>query len=246
LDYLDFYSNGISIENPELMLRMQLAGNMLKYNEAENTATLQTNTLTNASEKLEGASTLYERMKDSLCTKLVSNYAELTNVYSSDLSQNIVFDNIVNEASMVSFIELQTASFFGSSKGYVFTELFDDTKALVINNPSEVYVYESSAGSFMENVHLIIATGDVLVNSNFEGLILSNGVVTLADNVSVISNNAYVKEALRLTAEEGGTTYSVIEFLRDGTDLLKIEGTDEEYESVKLADLVVYENWKKE
>jgi len=245
LEYLDFYSNGIYIENPELMLRMQLAGNVLKYDETASVAAIQNNTLNDASKKLESASVQYERMKDALCTKLVSNYAELTNVYTTDLSQNIIFDNIVDEPSLTAFIELQN-TFFGASKGYVFTDLLDDTRALVINNPTETYIYDASVGPFMGNVHLIIATGNVQVNSNFQGLILSNGIVTLADNVSVTSSNAEVKEALRLTATVDGTTYSVIEFLRDGTDLLNVEDADGEYESVKLADLVVYENWKKE
>lgn len=246
LEYMDFYTNGISIERPELMLRMQLAGNMLKYDEASSKASLQTNTLTNASEKLESASVQYGRMKDALCTKLVSSYAELTNVYTTDLSDDIVFDNIVDETALTTFITNYATGVFGSSKGYIFSDLLNGQRALLIDNPGDPYIFYAPAGSTMSNVHLIIATGDVQVNSNFSGLILSNGIVTLSNNVNVNANNGYVKESLRLSATEGGTYYSVIGFLRDGTDLLTLDGSEEEHDSVKLANLVVYENWKKE
>lgn len=249
LEYMDFYSNGIQMENPEMMLRLQLAGNTLKYDGATGTSTLQTNTLVNASDKLESSSEQYERIHNALCTKLVSSYVELNNVYTTDLSNDIVFDNIVNEASMATFINNHYSGVLaGGSQFYVFDDGLTSARAVLIDNDTtnETYEFTATPGSYMENVHLIIATGDVLVSSNFDGLILSNGTITIANNVSVSANNSNVKEALRLTTVEGGTTYSVIEFLRDGTDILTVDGSEERPESVQLADLVVYENWKKE
>jgi hypothetical protein len=249
LEYLDFYSNGIQMDNPELMLRLQLAGNVLKYDESTSVSTLQSNTLVNASDKLESASEQYERIHNALCTKLVSSYAELTNVHTTDLTNDIVFDNIVNESAMTTFINTYYSGVLaGGSRFYVFDDGLNSARAVVVDNDTtnETYEYSATPGSYMENVRLIIATGDVRIDSNFDGLVLTNGTVTLANNVSVSSNNNYVKEALRLTTSEGGNTYSVIEFLRDGTDLLTVDGSGEEPESVQLADLVVYENWKKE
>lgn len=243
LEYLDFYSNGISIENPELMLRMQLAGNMLIYDETASVTTLQTNTLTNASEKLESTSVQYEQIHSALCTKLVSSYAELTgtDILSTD-TNHVVFENLVNESDMTSFI-----SSYSTGNAFTFYDTLDGVRTLMVDNAAgATYEYRVGSEPYIENVHLIIATGDVLVSSDFSGLILSNGTVTLANNVSVTANNPNVKEALHLTTVQAGTTYTVVNFLQDGTNLSVVDGPEEEPDSVSLADLVVYENWKKE
>ena len=243
-NYMDFYSNGITIQDPRYMLRLQLAGNVLKYDEATADAVLQQNTLTNASVKLDSTSQQYTKMNDALCTKLVTNYAELTGVYRTDLENNIVFDNIVNEASLKNFIALHSNGVAGGVlAAYTFSNTLNTVQAILVDNPTP-FTYTAS----MSAANIIIATGDVNVNANFNGIIISNGKVTVANGVSVTANSAVVKEALRLQDVVDGSVYSVIGFLWDGTDLLSVAGDsqDADHTSVQLADLVVYENWRKE
>ncbi len=247
-DYMDFYTNGIRIADPTYMLRMQLAGNMIKYDEATHSSMIQKNTLTNASEKLESTSTTYEQMKDAYCTKLVFSYADLINIHETDLNQNIVFENIIDVASFQTFVNTYANGLFGGANGYLFTESGGTVKALLIDNASmpNPFIYNAPSGSDMEDVNLIIATGDVLINSDFHGLLIVNGEVSLANNIRVISNDAYVKRAMRATTTEGGVDYTVINFLWDGTDFINDDESGNTGTTVRLSDLVVFENWTKD
>lgn len=118
------------------------------------------------------------------------------------------------------------------------------TRTLLVDNEGlGAYHY---TGTTDQNVHLIIATGDVHIDSDFTGLILSNGVVTLSQGVSISANQTLVREATDLSAEIDGTNWNVIGFFWDGNELINAMGQDDStIGAVSLSDLVIYENWTK-
>lgn len=98
-----------------------------------------------------------------------------------------------------------------------------------------------------EKYHLVIATGDVTVTKNFQGLILCNGVVKINNDVKLTAAPEYVSECFRYAYEEGGEGYAVASIMRDGADFIfaKTNNKDKLSKS-SITTLVTYENWKKE
>lgn len=236
--YMDFYTNGITMKDPTNMIRLQLAGNALKYDGLS--STVQKNTVENASAKLSSSSLNYSNMFEGLCTRLVTNYGELSDLKETDLSKNIVFENIIDRTTMNNFLATHDAKCVGDPKVYTFMN--GTSKAIITNNASSRpldYLGDPT-------IHLIIATGDVNVIANFSGLIIADGTITLKDGVNIDANEEMVKEALRASAEEDGTVWNVIGFLWDGSEMLKQNSiTTAGNQSVALSDLVIYENWTK-
>ena len=238
--YADFYTNGITMNNPAFMLRLQLAGNVMKYSGA--TASVQENTVDNGSAKLAASSLNCENTFKALCTRLIFQYSELTNLHATDLTKNIVFDNMVDMSSVSAFMTQYNSYCVGIPKTYTFGT--GSSKALLTDNASTTpYHY---TGNLDKDVHLIIATGDVSVDSNFSGLILANGTVTLGAGVTVTANADQVREATEISQTIDGTNWNVIGFLWDGSELLNAMGNvNGEENSVDISNLVIYENWTK-
>ncbi|MEG1848277.1 MAG: hypothetical protein RRX92_08755 [Lachnospiraceae bacterium] len=238
--YMDFYTNGITMKDPQDMVRVQLAGNMLRYNQTQKQSVLQSNTVEDAENKLISQYMTYDKTFQALCTKLVTNYAELTNLKETDLTKNIVFDNLVDSATLKKFIDQHG----DTARQFKFIDTERSISGILVDNAGrEAYVYKGDP-----NLHLIIATGDVVVNKNYKGLILTDQKITLADNVLVESAEADVKAALKLHTEVDGKVYNLMGFLWDGAEFLNISDKDDvtATESVQLEDLIVYENWSKE
>lgn len=239
-EYMDFYTNGISMRNSNNMLRRQLAGNVLIYDGI--TTQLQKNTLSNGATKLAAANTTAQDTFDALCTRLVFQYSELTNVKETDLTKDIVFDNIVDIATLKNFMTTYDSFTTGIPKSYKLGA--GASKTLLINNElTKTYHYDGTTDA---DVHLIIATGNVSVDANFSGLILSDGIVTLAPGVSITANTSEVREALEASSVLNGVTWNAIGFFWDGKELLNTMGSASgDGDSIRLSDLVIYENWTK-
>ena len=237
--YADFYTNGITMKNPVDMLRLQLAGNTMKYDETATQTAVQNNTLTDGSTKLSASNLTASGSFDALCTKLAFQYSELSNLEKTDLTQNIVFDNIVDIQNLKNFM-LTNGS--GSPKTYQFGT--GTSKALITDNASAgAYHYTGVTDS---NVHLILATGDVAVDADFTGLIVTDGTLTLATGVDLKADAELVREALESSVTLDGVTWNMVGFLRDGSDLLNLIGSNSGQESeTAVSQLVLYENWSK-
>ena len=240
LEYTDFYTNGIVMKDPAFMLRLQLAGNATKYDGT--TTSVQSNTLTNGSAKLSASNVTASGSFDALCTKLAFQYSELSNLQETDLSQNIVFDNIVDIPNLKNFMTTNDSYCNGIPKSYSFGT--GTSKALITDNAlTDAYHY---TGTTDVDVHVIIATGDVVVDADFTGLILTDGTITLSNGVSLSANQELVREALESSVTLDGVTWNVIGFLRDGSDLLNLIGsTSDQDNETAIGQLVVYENWSK-
>lgn len=240
--YMDFYTNGITMKRPVDMLRLQLAGNMLKYDAGNKQVTLQENTVVDASAKLTQYNLAYERTFQALCTKIVTNYAELTDVKETDLNNNIVFENIVDVATLTGFVN---ANGTGSPKSYLFEDTTNHVASIFVDNKGgAAYTYSGSS----PDIKLIIATGDVVVAADYTGLIFADGTITLHNGVKITADEEQVKTALKLTTTIDSKVYNVIGFLWDGAEFLNVSTKDDDTsgQPVQLADLVIYENWSKE
>lgn len=245
-EYIDFYTNGITMADPKLMIRLQLAGNVAKYEETSKKSSLQENTLKDASVTLKTNSKNSTQAFDALCTRLTVNYNDLTDLKETDLSKDIVFDNIAEMEAINKFVTENGSLGSGFPKSYTFVNETD--KAVITNNGHSGnisdYIFGASADS---NIHLIIATGNVVIQKDFSGLILANGTVTVKEGVKVTPASEKVRNLLRSHVEIGGTTYNLIGFLRDGKEMLNAVGNfaGGNDASVQLSDLVIYENWSK-
>ena len=99
-------------------------------------------------------------------------------------------------------------------------------------------------------MHLVIATGDVKIDvHNYEGTVFTDGKVILSENVqSVVANEETVNAMLRYYKEMSGQNVMVAQVLQDADDyVFAIEDAENtERTTTTMADLIVYENWKKE
>ncbi|MCM1282451.1 MAG: hypothetical protein NC180_08095 [Muribaculaceae bacterium] len=95
-------------------------------------------------------------------------------------------------------------------------------------------------------VHLLIASGDVTVDCNFQGLIIAGGKVTFSSkalNVSADSN--MVQQALRIPNADG---VCAVDYLINGQSyLIDTTGTGQNtYGQINYSDYVTYSNWTKQ
>jgi hypothetical protein len=95
-------------------------------------------------------------------------------------------------------------------------------------------------------VYLIIASGDVDIKSNFTGLIISGGTVTIESTVSKIqANTALVQQALQIADDSG---VMPVEYLINGESYLSTTGGSAEDEGgdVEYDTNVTFRNWSKQ
>lgn len=174
--------------------------------------------------------------------------------------QNDVFTNItVDEADFALQVERGKFSKYKNPDGKVV--------ALVINNagkaifdidpdPSKNNGALNMSSAELEDVHLIIATGDVRINvEHYEGLILAGGNIYIGSRNQTIDYD-YAQVPLAMTAISDDGQY-VFETIENGIAYANTIGTsDEELRAaieaqregdiVRASDLVRYVNWNKE
>lgn len=183
----------------------------------------------------------FERMK----AKLTIEESEVT---PEELTKT-VYANLINEGVMNS-LPLGTPVI----AKYPF-EVLGDTRAVFINNKGEApYVYDD------ETICVIVATGDVKLTKNFDGLLIVDGKVYIESGVSKVEpNKTLVLKTLR--QEERDATGNVVD---DGTGPVSLiskyfKNGDKYSMDTKLSgqvtnsmagqslgELIVYENWTKQ
>lgn len=242
--YYDVYAKNIIIPNVANMVRLQTAGNILKYNGTTDTVTALDNTVNDASIKLAASSSLYSAQMASLCKRLLTTGAD--DFISKDADG--VFGNIVDVAAFKTFVNAVGA---GAPKEVVFPEAPVSGAAtascyavLVNNEGSTEYVYDSAKDNLYDGkLHLIIATGNVRVSHDFNGLIFTDGTVTVEPGVKLTADPDNVRLALRLKSASDKYVY---EYMLDGANIANVGAkVGDTVTSLNLADMVVYENWKK-
>ncbi len=104
-------------------------------------------------------------------------------------------------------------------------------------------------GTLQNALKVIIATGDVTVDSDFSGLIIAGGTVKVKQGVTVKSDSAAVQKAMKGT-DYNGVYYAYDYFVNPSWFRVggAASGSDEDEDSDMTAymiDYMAYENWKR-
>ena len=237
-NYIKTYVKELKFPTTATVTRIKLAANGVYGDETEG-FTILPQTVDGASTQLADNQQRYWEKFTALCTKLSDNYLELTNVHeAAGEDKQVVFDNLVDEDKLEAYILAG-----GGTTTLRITGEFGD----VILTTEPALLLDSTN---CQNVHLVISTGDVTIDvPKFDGTIFADGSISVTGNVQELrTNNEAVGAMLRYYQEMSGQNVMVAQVLRDGTEFVfAIEDAEDTEESIKsMADLIVYENWKKE
>ena len=165
-----------------------------------------------------------------------------------------VFTNLI-KVTQDSSTDLTFAAQIPDATKRVYTRTNDagevQYKAVAINNDGHD-AYKVSAD---DKTSIIVASGDVIVDKDFSGLIIAGGTITLAgcSNVNYADGNV-LSAMMAKNAENGKYFY---ELFRNGAAYANVTGVAEgtadaaelanrKADSFVIGDLIQYSNWKKE
>lgn len=222
LKYLDLYSDGIILSSSSTK---NLAGEAFTFNEGAN------------KDGAGDADDVYGPVIDATnvpqasIEEISSSYYNLCVTLSrtdSASGYESAYDYFINEADMSALIGTE---YFPSEQS---------PKAVVTNGD---YIINATTES---TIHIIIASGDVIVSGNYSGLIMAGGDVTLRSGTVAKASRAAVADALQqLVAGSANARYyrylnpEVISPMNVSTSET---GQSEVWDMDRL---VIYENWKK-
>jgi len=234
--YIKTYVDVLKFPSSATVARVKLAANGV-YGDRTDGYNLHAPTVLGASTQLEDNQLRYQQKFDALCTKLTDNYLELKGI-PNEPNENlqILFENLVDETALDAYIQAggETTTLEISGSG-------EHGKAILTKGDYTVAT---------PDVHLVIAAGNVSIAvSDFEGTVFANGMITVAGNVSTMTTGKDdVSALLRYSQEMDGKNVMLAQVLRAGKEFVFANEDSEESEDVvtSVADLIIYENWKKE
>lgn len=202
-------------------------------------------TLNESTRKLEQET--YQNNFFSLGRKLSKSYDLLSDSEKTlDVYQNLVEDMTSGDANRK----------IGKDKSKKFVTSGTNRYAAIVTNgdftidSSTIKVTGTDAtGTVQTNAALtvLIASGDVTVKTDFTGMIIAGGKITIEDSgISLSSDPAMVTAALNAANKDG---VRALNYLKGYPELLGggADGTaDGPKDSVNISDLVTYQNWKKQ
>lgn len=222
-----------SIKLSDTLQSIVSAGNIFTYNENTKESSLLANTV-----KPQEGEAPYEAMlsiKDTLITQYDSirtTLNEHSTVEAYDTSS--VFNSIIKKELVRE--EGYTDIEMNSGKRII---LGDAVVTIIDNDSSEPFELKSEVDLPSGGLRgIVIATGSVHVKNNFEGLILSGGVITLGSGVSVSASAVLVEDIL------GKNNDAVNQYFR-GLSTASTEETAENISQIQVSDLIYYDNWVK-
>lgn len=119
--------------------------------------------------------------------------------------------------------------------------ILDDYVVTVVDNALST-PYELKTAGDLPNGGLkgiVIATGSVNIRNDFEGLVLSGGVITLASGVKVTASSVLIETILSLNND------SVNKYFRNLPSPTIPEDTTVNISQIQVSDLIYYDNWVK-
>lgn len=247
-EILDLYSNG-GIKLPNEVLnqtandKFYFNGNILASDASELYVSDKLGTASqDVLDSLREEEKQYQDSYVALNTKLIRDYGALTSLEKG----NSVYDNLVK--SMVSAedadytIPAGTSRVFHSNTG----------EAAVVAN-GDYTVNEAGisavAGSGGGTLCVVIASGDITVETDFTGLLIAGGTIHVKDSVTLKADAKKAGMALLAKSNEGVRAY---EYLVDGENYIVAGSTggtmpgNYDGSSIDLGDYVTYENWSKQ
>lgn len=275
--YLSFYfggDSGIQMKNVNSYLRYVTGGNVLTYDGGTKSGKLQAATDTTLSEKLTQEEINLQNSWYALNRKMITSVdllnksvkdEETGEIHDETDSSRSVFDNMVNEPSMVKFLQNK------QNLKYTFTasDADDGLTAIMVHNGKSSTV--TAAGGQKQTVpgtgetlhitkemakklRLVVCTGDVQIDENveFQGIIMAKGKITLQPGAHLESSPLQAAKVFQSVV--GTSQVSPKSFFWEGDKYVlgnssnTITGDDSGKisDTFHLADYVVYENWRKE
>lgn len=241
--YLELYNNGIKTDE---FTRITTNGNLLTYNTTNNASSLLEDTRPQTADDIAALSSeeaSYEGVFEALTTKLVTNIADVKDTEK----MKSVFENLILETDLETFVNTK-----GSGGIFTFELDVEDggLEAVFVNNEGAA-AYTYGAGKSNE-IRLIVATGSVVIEKNFTGLVIAKGTITVRNGAVTIQNNKEdLTKILQCPSSEEDDAKRVIDYFVNGSSYI-LDGTgigvgdiaDEDF--IKISDLIINENWTKQ
>ena len=234
--YLKVYVDSLKLP-VDSMLRVNLAGNVFDMENGKfvlNDATAATDNNTELKLESDGYANTFMQ----LCTTL--SRVEPTAAQKGEKNNRGIFYNIVDETELGKLVASGETKAVYNAAG--------DIGAVIVNNATGS-TYQMSADTTVnwDDIRILVASGDLLVDHNFKGIIISGGTVTVQGGVNVEADTDGVSEAMQIdTVLDDGTASTVVNLFVEGSYVYNEEEMTAGGVLVKTADLVRYENWSKE
>lgn len=231
-------------------IRLMTDGNMI-FGSGSGTLELQSNVNNGAylseaeKNQLREESAGYQRRFRALGTKLMQEYEDL----SATEKSRTVFDNIIRYSAVEGTADNAVFAGVPAATGLTYTADGEgNAAAIVINNiNSTAYHYNSDP---QNKICLILATGDVVLEQNFKGIVIARGSVTVADGVTAITGNTEKLRRILKTGMPDHPGQTILEYyFRDGDKYILDEGLGDALELhgdyISFGELISYEHWTK-
>lgn len=241
--YTRLYAKEIKMADPSAMLYLNLAGNMLVYNEG------QTTPATVISAPDDGNTSYYirQRQAKTVFSTKTSAFSALSAKLVTDISKlSIVeqgrhaFENIINTTKMDEMLA-------ASVSNTVTIDVGTSGTLKAIFTKSDYTVNGSTPQPSM-----IVSQGNVDVEADFKGLIIAAGNITVKSGGAGITLEPMdLKDFAQIMDAEldiGTNKYYVIDSFRDGINYKSSTSSSSGGDAttqVALRDLIVYEQWTK-
>lgn len=228
---------------PEAFGRLNLAGNAV-FCDADGNYSLTESTMTSdaVSEytlmmEYDG----YDNVYSALNVNLSRNYAILTGEQKS----KSVFENIVNESALSACIQKENPAAVTRSFG----EESNPEVILVNNDMDGDGVSEGGVYTVPNNtrLRLVIATGDVVVNTNYTGLVIAGGTISVTNGARISSDPSSVSIVMVKYNEvlKCFVGYEDLDLEEPEDPDAPEEPAEEPDEVITTDSLVSYMNWNK-
>lgn len=268
--YLSFYfqgeDSGIYVKDSQAYLMYVTNGNILSYEGGEKAeGNLHEATYSQMSAKLLNDQIRYQNEWYALNRKMVDDMGNLEqnvkdpddpdSVHNEDSIDQSVFDNLVNEKKLRTYVEHK------SDKIYQYPEGSSSPSIIMANNASNSKYGMTGTGKTLvitsdmaKNLRLVVCTGDVQIEGgvNFQGIIMTDGKITLQPKACLEAAPVEAAKIFQQQIDDGAGNIKAQDFFWMGDQYVLGNTTDtsqnanKDYTTYDLADCVTYRNWKKE
>lgn len=233
--YLKVYVKKLLVPT-DSMLRVNLAGNIFTMENGQfelKEATVATDDGSLLMQESEGYAATFTQ----LCTIL--SRTEPTTVQKTEKETNGIFYNVVNRSAFEKVVPA-----IGDKK--VWYDAENNEGIVIVNNGAEPYRLSADTGVVWDKIRILVASGDVIVDRNFKGIIIAGGDVRIQGVGSLVSDPEGVSRAMQITGEISTGEFMALNLFVDGSYVFNENPTGASGGTVSVGELVRYENWSKE
>ncbi len=233
--YLRLYAQEIRMGDD--MVYLNTAGNMLVYDAAGSVDVVDT--LDSNLPEAKRTAILKDNIYNALTTKMIKSSGQITGLEQS----RDVFSNIIDEAELLSIIAIKNA---GSR---VQLDTADGAYSMVLTR-EPTYTIDSAVAS--SSVRIVVSTGNIVVKSDFTGLVIAKGTITVEDGagITVKPIDAEIFSDILYTKVDefsDDRDYYLLNVFNDSVGFASsgTSAVDAGTSKVSVADLITYERWLK-